>query len=116
MITEATRLCGTCRRLLPEPPAAPVCAACSRVAVPLHTEWPKGMKRWLLGQLVRQFFAPWARATDQYRWEQLLRAVVAGRQWGVRLVPFASAVEDCYPVALQQLTQWEAAGSPSLYT
>lgn len=112
MITETTRACEWCSHLLPDPPAAAVCPRCARVAVPLHTEWPKGMKRWLFAQLLEQFWAPWRRATEQYRWERLLRSVIAGRQWGDRVVPYAVYATDCYAIACQQLTLASAAATP----
>lgn len=100
-ITASSRVCTGCHRLLPEPPAPAVCAKCGRVAAPLHGDWPKGLKRWLVAQLLEQFFAPWAESTHQYRWERLLVAVIAGRRWGTRIIPYATSPEDCFAVALQ---------------
>lgn len=112
MITSTSRVCEGCNRLLPEPPAPAVCPRCSRVAVPLHTDWPKGLKRWLFAELVKQFWAPWHQATEQYRWERLLRSVIAGRTWGTRIVPYAADASDCYTVACRQLTLASDAATP----
>jgi hypothetical protein len=104
MLTASSRVCGGCTLLLPEPPAAQVCTRCGRVAVPLHTDWPKGLKRWLVARFCEQFWAPWAAFTEQYRWERLLRAVIAGSTWQDRIVPYAATTEDCYLVAAANFT------------
>jgi hypothetical protein len=114
MITERTRLCPACRSFLPEEGPL-VCAKCERVAVLPVAEWPPKLKRWLLGQFVKSFFAPWPDATEQYRWERLLHAVIAGRQWGTRTVPRATLLADCYSVAMAEVEAWERAGTPQLY-
>lgn len=115
MITATSRMCSACRTLLPEPPEPQVCTRCSRVAVPLYTDWPPGMRRWLLGKFVAGFFAPWSTATEQYRWERLLSAVMHGRQWGTKVLPRAAALADCYAVACEEVKAWETKGSSPLY-
>jgi hypothetical protein len=112
-ITASSRVCNGCGRLLPVPPAAAVCEHCGRVATPLHTEWPQGLKRWLVLQLLEQFWAPWRPNTEQYRWERLLRAVIAGRTWKQRIVQYSADAEDCYLVALSVFAPPAAVASPS---
>lgn len=114
MITERTRICPACRAFLPEDGAA-ACERCSRIAVLPIAQWHPKMRRWLLGQFVKSFFAPWPNANEQYRWERLLHAVIAGRQWGTRIVPRATLLADCYVVATAEVEAWERAGSPQLY-
>jgi hypothetical protein len=103
-ITASSRVCNGCGRLLPVPPAAAVCEHCGRVATPLHTEWPAGLKRWLVLQLLEQFWAPWRASTEHYRWERLLRAVIAGRTWKERIVPYSAHAEECFLVAATEFT------------
>lgn len=114
MLTATSRLCGSCHTLLPAPPDAAVCTCCGRVAVPLHADWPPGFKRFLVGRLLESFFAPFGRHSEQYRWERLLHAVIAGRQWETRIIPYAASPEDCFAEALAQFRRsTTAAAAPA---
>lgn len=114
MLDESSRTCRTCGRLLPVPPAVAVCSnpECARLAVPLHTTWPPGFKKWLVRQMLLRFWAPWSTTTEQYRWEQLVRTAVAGTQGVDRIIPTAALPTDCYVEALRRFTAEATVVSP----
>lgn len=114
-ITATSRLCRSCGLLLPDPPAAAVCrnAECARVAVPLHSTWPAGFKKYLVRQMLERFWAPWSAFTEQYRWEQLVRTAVAGTQGPDRMIPTVAPLTDCYVEALRRFTAETATSSSS---
>lgn len=112
-ITATSRVCPVCATLLPsEPPH--VCPTCSALGVPLLEDWPPLLTVWLHGMRLAAFYAPFARATAQQKAERLLVSVIAGKQWGSRIVPRAALASDCYVVAVEELAKWKAAGMPDL--
>lgn len=116
MFSALTRLCSVCRTVLPDPPAAPVCATCGRVACPHHTEWPPVVKWWLLAMLVRSLLLPWK--SEQEVWEHLLRDTLNGIRAGTRPNPsgvritMSTPAVELYPIAVERARAWKAAGSP----
>jgi hypothetical protein len=112
-ISATTRVCPVCTTLLPsEPPH--VCPTCSALGVPLLEDWPPFLVAWLHMKRLAAFYAPYARLTAQQRAERLLVSVIAGKQWGSRIVPRAALASDCYVVAVEELAKWKAAGMPDL--
>jgi hypothetical protein len=64
---------------------------------------------------IRKLLAPMAKATPQQRHERLLTSIVAGQQWGQRIVPRTASPMDCYVIALEMAARWEANGRPALF-
>lgn len=113
MITERTRVCPTCQSILPESGPS-LCPSCDRVICPPDTEWPPILKAWILDQITRSFFAPFARMTDQHRWERALVSAVAGKRVNGRLFKRAIDAADAYHAAMDAAQKWGASGSRSL--
>lgn len=113
MITATSRGCTSCGRLLPEPPAAPVCSSCGVLACVPLAEWPAGAKRFLTLLTLADAVAMLLEHTEQARWEWILRKAIRGRWYGARLVPHTAPAADCFPVALRLVEAWEAAGRPT---
>jgi hypothetical protein len=111
-ITASTRLCTSCRAILPDA-GAPVCAHCGKVAIPLVADWPQAMRRYLTLLTVADASSPFTNHTDQQRWQWLLLSRFRLRQYGSLIVPLAASADDCYPVAIRALEAWENAGRPS---
>lgn len=112
-LTELTRVCTLCHRPLPDPPAAPVCAACGHVAVAHYTSWQPVVRWWLLSETAVN---PLAWVSEQEAWERRLRAALLGRThgpnpWGLPISTNTSSAE-LYVYAHERALAWKAAGSP----
>jgi hypothetical protein len=112
-LSATSRVCPICATLLPSDPPH-VCPTCSALGVPLLEDWPPLLTTWLHGKRLAAFYAPLGRFTVQQRAERLLVSVIAGQQWGTRIIPRAALASDCYVVAVQELERWKAAGMPDL--
>jgi hypothetical protein len=109
-----TRICPACTSIIPDPPAAPACSGCGRLACLHHTQWEPVVKWHLIAMFIRSMLMPWQ--SEQDLWETLLRG---------RLVPDGSRpnpngthltastpTADLYPIIVEQAHHWKAAGSP----
>lgn len=92
------------------------CPTCGRVAIcPPHTEWSAKLKGWCAAQLVHRTQHAWL--TDDELWRRLLVAGVTGAGVHYRRAvpphpPGLHSADDAYPVALQRMQRWIAAGCP----
>lgn len=111
-ITATSRLCPSCRSLLPAD-GAPVCTHCGKLAIPLIADWPQAMRRYLTLLTVADASSPAINLTEQERWQWLLQNRFRARQYGSVIIPLAATPDDCYPIAVRALEAWENAGRPS---
>lgn len=92
------------------------CPTCGRLAIcPPHAEWPVRLKGWCAAQLVRRTQHAWL--TDDQVWRRLLLDGVTGAGVHYRRArpehpAGLSNVDDAYPIALQRMQLWAAAGCP----
>lgn len=117
-ITERTRACGVCNRILPEIPEdaleqRPVCTGCGKRACPHHATWPMYLKWWVIVEAARARFL--SHLSDQAVWERLLADSLNGSRWGAHANPDGfkqnTPVVDLYPEALRRAKAWKDAGS-----
>ena len=111
-ITATSRLCPSCRSLLPAD-GAPVCTHCGKLAIPLIADWPDAMRRYLTLLTVADASSPLINHTQQERWQWILQSRFRMRQYGSVIIPLAATPDDCYPIAVRALDAWENAGRPS---
>lgn len=107
VIDGTTRRCQGCGGLLTGEGA--ICPECDWVAVPLHTTWPRYLKKWLMIQTVIAAVEAVTPRLPQKCWLKLLQRMKGrgGLKW--------SAVDaDCYLAALKEATEWDARGQPNL--
>lgn len=116
-ISVHSRLCTSCRRLLPEPPAPPTCGHCGRTHVLVFSEWPLVLRWWLAAEHLNVRFYPWK--SPQSVWEDLLRDTFNGSRWGSagpnrRYPEFSmdATPEQVYARALVEADKWKLAGRP----
>lgn len=117
-ITERSRCCGVCNRMLPDIPEdaedqRPVCDGCGSRACPHHTTWPLWLKWWVIVEAARARFL--SHLSDQTVWERLLADTLNGSRYGAHVNPDGfkanTPVVDLYPVALAKAKAWKDAGS-----
>lgn len=109
-LTATTRRCGACGALVLDEHAA--CTVCGAVPCPLIEAWPADVAPWLSAMHSAFYFWPVLALTRQQRAEWLLRGVVAGHQWGNRIVKLAAPSVECLPIAQEQALRWAACGRP----
>lgn len=121
MISEKTRLCRGCRRLLPETSEAAICSNCGRVHLPHHSTWSPTLKWWLLRELATTRFLPWV--SEQEAFERLLEDSLNGVRLGSarpnpnrttqdQPINSETPAADLFETAIARAQAWKAAGSP----
>jgi hypothetical protein len=120
-LTTGTRLCASCRQILPEPPAAPACEHCGRVHCPHWSTWPPLLIWWLLRELATTRFLPWV--SEQEAFERLLEDALNGVRMGsarpnphrtLEGAPINSdtPAAELFATAIARAQAWKASGSP----
>lgn len=116
MITELTRLCTSCRALLPDPPAVPACPKCGALHVPLIAAWDPRVQYFLAACYTsRHAFLSFDSA--QLAMEKLLQVTFnyAGsgpNPFGHLRVNHATPAVQLYPMAVQLAAHWRSVGAP----
>lgn len=103
--------CSTCFEVLPAPPAPRVCTKCGVVKVtPLHEEWPKSLKTFLiLRYAIRHLFPHWRGM--QGSWELLLTTNYERRFVGGKLHRQGCDPDSVFAIAVKEAEEWRLAGA-----
>lgn len=102
--------CRTCNSVLPVPPAPRICGNCGNVKItPLHQEWPRSLKTFLLLRYAaRHLFADWR--PMQSSWELLLSTNYERRFVGGKLFKQGVNPDDVFAIAVKEAEEWRLAG------
>jgi hypothetical protein len=109
--------CRTCNTCLPVPPAPRVCTHCGAVkTTPLHEDWPRGVKVFLLLRYAgRNLFNPNLR-TIQDSWELLLTSNYEGGRFpSGRIIKQGVSPDDVFALAVQEAEEWRLAGAATAF-
>lgn len=102
--------CRGCSEVLPLPPAPRVCLKCGEVKItPIHNEWPRSLKTFLLLRHVRNhLFGDWR--PMQRSWELLLTGNYEGRFVDGRLYKQGCNPDEVFALAVKEAEEWRLAG------
>jgi hypothetical protein len=102
--------CRTCSTVLPAPPAPRVCLSCNTPKItPLHGDWPKSLKTFLLLRYAaRHLFADWR--SMQNSWELLLTGNYERRFVDGKLHKQGCDPDSVFEIAVKEAEEWRLAG------